>query len=228
MLVMDWMKAPVVTITTQTSLRMARRLFRDHHINRLPVLDADGVVVGLLSSTDLKRFTPTNATGVEILESLEILDSTKCFEAMTPTPATIRPYNTMEQAAQRMIDCHVSCLPVTDEEGKILGILTGLEVFRALLDLTGADQPGVEVGFVLPYRPGTLRDVLDKLRTSGMRIISVLSSVRNGDMRQVKIHFRGDDEASQNAALEQFRNHPGLRYWARGDEFFLKETTTAQ
>ncbi|MBR3663636.1 MAG: CBS domain-containing protein [Desulfovibrio sp.] len=223
MLILDWMKTKVISVTPDMTLRQARRLFREHNINRLPVVDDKFMVIGLLSTADLKRYAPTNATGVEILEALELLDTTKVREAMVPNPVTIGPHNTIEQAAQKMIDRHVACLPVTDSAGKLLGIMTGMDVFKALLDLSGSDQPGVEAGFLLPYKPGTLREVLDKLRSQGMRIISVLSSVRGTDMRKVKIRFRGDDEASQNKALEMFREHPGLRYWARGDEFFLKE-----
>ena len=223
MLILDWMKENPFSVTPDMTLRQARRLFREHNIHRLPVVDEHSMVVGILCSTDLKRFAPTNATGVEILEALELLETTKVREAMVPNPVTISPHSTIEQAAQKMIDRHVACLPVTDSAGKLLGIMTGLDVFKALLDLSGSDQPGVEAGFFLPYKPGTLREILEKLRNEGMRIISVLSSVRGTDMRKVKIRFRGDDEASQNRALEMFRDHPGLRYWARGDEFFLKE-----
>ena len=67
-----------------------------------------------------------------------------------------------------------------------------------------------------------LRELLDRLKAHGMSIISVLSSASTDGMRQVKIRFKGPDAMSQNVALEQFRDHPGLRYWAREDEFYLK------
>ena len=50
----------------------------------------------------------------------------------------------------------------------------------------------------------------------------MLSSASGNNMRQVKIRFKGPDELSQNVALEQFRDHTGLRYWAREGEFYLK------
>ena len=121
-----------------------------------------------------------------------------------------------------MIDRHVDCLPVVNDEEKLVGIITGWDVFKALLDISGAEQPGVEVGFVVPYVPGTVRELLDKLKSHGMSIISVLSSASGNNMRQVKIRFKGPDELSQNVALEQFRDHTGLRYWAREGEFYLK------
>jgi len=141
---------------------------------------------------------------------------------MVVDPVTITYKSTIEQAAKRMIDKHVACLPVVNDEEKLVGIITGWDVFKALLDMSGAEQPGVEVGFVVPYLPGTLRELLDRLKAQGMSIISVLSSASNDGMRQVKIRFKGPDALSQNVALEQFRDHPGLRYWAREDEFYLK------
>ena len=223
MLVLDWMKTEVVTVTPETTLRQARRLLREHNIHRLPVVDPNKRVVGLLLAEDIKRYAPTNATGVEILETLELLDTTPVKEAMIHNPATIHPHNTIEQAAQTMIDRHVDCFPVIDTAGILVGIMTGLDVFKAVLDLSGADQPGVEAGFFLPYKPGTLREVLDSLRQSGMRIVSVLSSVRGTDMRKVKVRFYGESEEAQNNALEKFKDHEGLRYWSRGDQFFVRQ-----
>ena len=66
---------------------------------------------------------------------------------------------------------------------------------------------------------GTLLDV-NEYRF--MSTISVLSSASDDGTRQVKIRFRGADAQAQNLALEQFRDHPGLRYWAREEEFYLK------
>ncbi len=225
MLVLDWMKTNVITITPETTLHEARRLFVEHKIHRLPVVSENKRVLGLLSTADLQRYAPANATGVEILEALEILDITRAKEAMVHNPPVIHPYNTIEQAAQVMVDKYVDCLPVTDTAGILVGIMTGMEVFRALLDLSGADQPGIEVGFILANKPGELLSVIGKLRSLGMRMIAVLSSLRgeSSDTRKVKIRFRGSTEELQDKALEALRDHPGLKYWMRGDEFYIAE-----
>ena len=222
MLILDWMQSKVISIPPTATLLQCRKLFKEHKINRLPVVDANNVVVGLISSSDVRSFAPNKSTGLEIIELLEIMSETKVRDVMVIDPVTITYKSTIEQAAKRMIDKHVACLPVVNDEEKLVGIITGWDVFKALLDISGAEQPGVEVGFVVPYQPGTLRELLDRLKAQGMSIISVLSSASNDGMRQVKIRFKGPDAMSQNIALEQFRDHPGLRYWAREDEFYLK------
>ena len=222
MLILDWMQSKVISIPPTATLLQCRKLFKEHKINRLPVVDANNVVVGLISSSDVRSFAPNKSTGLEIIELLEIMSETKARDVMVVDPVTITYKSTIEQAAKRMIDRHVACLPVVNDEEKLVGIITGWDVFKALLDISGAEQPGVEVGFVVPYQPGTLRELLDRLKAHGMSIISVLSSASNDGMRQVKIRFKGPDAMSQNVALEQFRDHPGLRHWAREDEFYLK------
>ncbi|MFT3958386.1 MAG: CBS and ACT domain-containing protein [Desulfovibrio sp.] len=222
MLVLDWMQTKVISIPPTATLLQCRKLFKEHKINRLPVVDASNIVVGLISSSDVRSFAPNKSTGLEIIELLEIMSETRVRDVMVVDPVTITYKSTIEQAAKRMIDRHVACLPVVNDEEKLVGIITGWDVFKALLDISGAEQSGVEVGFVVPYQPGTLRELLDRLKTHGMSIISVLSSASNDGMRQVKIRFKGPDAMSQNMALEQFRDHPGLRYWAREDEFYLK------
>ena len=222
MLVLDWMQTKVISIPPTATLLQCRKLFKEHKINRLPVVDASNIVVGLISSSDVRSFAPNKSTGLEIIELLEIMSETRVRDVMVVDPVTITYKSTIEQVAKRMIDRHVACLPVVNDEEKLVGIITGWDVFKALLDISGAEQAGVEVGFVVPYQPGTLRELLDRLKTHGMSIISVLSSASNDGMRQVKIRFKGPDAMSQNMALEQFRDHPGLRYWAREDEFYLK------
>ncbi len=222
MLVLDWMQSKVISIPPTTTLLQCRKLFKEHKINRLPVVDANNVVVGLISSSDVRSFAPNKSTGLEIIELLEVMSETRVREVMVVDPVTITYKSTIEQAAKRMIDKHVACLPVVNDEEKLMGIITGWDVFKALLDICGAEQPGVEVGFMVPNQPGTIRSLLDILKAQGMSIVSVLSSASGNDMRQVKIRFRGPDDLSQNVALEQFRDHPGLRYWAQGGEFHLK------
>jgi len=225
MLTLDWMQSKVISIPPTTTLLQCRKLFKEHKINRLPIVDSNNVVVGLISSSDVRSFAPNKSTGLEIIELLEIMSETKVRDVMVVDPVTITYKSTIEQAAKRMIDKHVACLPVVNEEDKLVGIITGWDVFKALLDMSGAEQTGVEVGFVVPNKPGTIRELLDKLKAQGMSTISVLSSASDDGTRQVKIRFHGVDGPAQNLALEQFRDHPGLRYWAREGEFYLKPSS---
>ena len=55
MLILDWMKSNVISVPPDASLLQCRKLFKDNHIGRLPVVDADKIVVGLISASDITR-----------------------------------------------------------------------------------------------------------------------------------------------------------------------------
>ncbi len=225
MLIRDWMKKNVITVTPDTTLHECHRLFKRNGIHSLPVLNAFGIVIGLISDMDVKRVSPMNATGLEIIEYLDLLDKTRVKEAMEPDPPTVGKNGTIEQAAQMMIAKNISCLPVADPTGKLQGIITVKDVFRALLDLTGAEQEGVEVGFNLPHTKGSLRAILDQIYGEGLRMISIQTSVLENNVRKVKIRFRSEnDPQAEIAMLEKLQKHPDIRYWIRGDKHFYIET----
>lgn len=224
MLILDWMKSNVISVPPDTSLLHCRKLFKEHQISRLPVVDADKVVVGLISASDIKEFSPQRTTGLEILEVLDMLGETKAKQLMIVDPATINYKGTVEQAATKMIERRVACLPVVNDEEKLVGILTEWDIFKALVSISGAAMPtGVEMAFKLENRRGTLREILDRLKEYGVRISTVLSIISDDGMRQVKIRFWSEDTAAEDKALEELKNHAGLRYWARNGEVYLRD-----
>lgn len=221
MLIIDWMKNDVVSITPETSLLHCKKLFKEHQISRLPVLDTEGVVVGLLTLSDLAAMTPKNSTPLEILEAIDLLGETKAKQIMTVAPPTISYKSTVDQAAMRMIEGDLNCLPVVDSEDRLVGMLTEWDMFKALAEVTGVAHRGADVAFVLEDVRGTLREILDQLKVDGMRIISVLTSFSGDHRKQVKVRFHSEDMAAEAASLERLKQHPGLRYWAYGDEVGL-------
>ena len=188
------------------------------------MVDADKIVVGLISASDINAFAPQRTTGLEILEVLDILGETPAKQIMTVDPVTINYKGTVEQAAQRMIEKRVACLPVVNDEEKLVGILTEWDIFKALVSISGAAMPeGVEMAFKLENKRGTLREILDMLKEYGVRISTVLSIISDDGMRQVKIRFWSEDAEAENKALEKLKDHAGLRYWARGGEVYLRD-----
>lgn len=224
MLILDWMKTNVLSVSPEASLLQCRKIFKEHNISRLPVVDADKVVVGLISAADINSFAPHRTTGLEILEVLDLLADTPAKQIMTVDPVTINYKGTVEQAAQRMIEQHATCLPVVNSEEKLVGILTEWDIFKALVSISGAAMPSsVAMAFSLENKQGTLREILDLLKEYGVRIATVLSNIADDGTRQVKISFWSDDPEAEKGALEKLKGHAGLRYWARGSEVYLHD-----
>jgi len=88
MLIRDWMKKQVFSVTPDMTLHDCHRLLKRNNIHNLPVLNAFGIVIGMISEISIKRVSPMNATGLEIIEYLDLLDKTRVKEVMEPDPAT--------------------------------------------------------------------------------------------------------------------------------------------
>ncbi|MFH0957407.1 MAG: CBS domain-containing protein, partial [Pseudomonadota bacterium] len=69
----------------------------------------------------------------------------------------------------------ISGAPVVDESGEIRGIITKNDMFKAMMALSGLSHRGVQFGFLLEDRPGSIKEVTDVLRGYNARLVSILS-----------------------------------------------------
>jgi acetoin utilization protein AcuB len=175
MLVKDWMTKDPITIKDDTSMMKAIHLMKQHRFRRLPVMHI-GQLVGIISDRDLKEASPSKATTLDVHELYYLLAELQVKEIMTRNPVTVSADDTVERAAQIMLDHTISGLPVLDEQGRLVGILTQSDVFRAFMHITGVQQGGVQFALRLEDRPGLIKEVVDLLRARGARFVSLLSS----------------------------------------------------
>lgn len=146
--VAEVMSANPQTVKPQTPLQEAIQLMAEKHISGLPVLNDSGVLVGVLSESDLMW----RETGVErppyvmFLDSVIYLSNPNRYEkeihkalgqtvgeVMTEGAITIAPDKSLQQAAQLMHDKKIKRLPVVDStDGKLIGILTRGDIVRAM------------------------------------------------------------------------------------------------
>lgn len=132
LLVKDWMSKDVITVTPDTTLPDAAALMREHNIRRLPVVE-DGVLVGIVSKTDVLEAEPSDATTLNMWELNYLLSKLKVSKIMTPDPLTVHENSTIKDAAQLMYDHKIGGLPVVDDEGHVVGIITESDIFRTLI-----------------------------------------------------------------------------------------------
>ena len=99
MLVRNWMSKNVITIGEKDSMQQAATLMREHQVRMLPVLRKDELV-GVVSDTDLKRASASDATMLDIHELLYIISKIKVHDIMTRDPITVPDDYTVEETAQ--------------------------------------------------------------------------------------------------------------------------------
>lgn len=131
-LVKDWMTRDVVTISPEMPLPEAHRLMEEKKIRRLPVVDS-GRLVGIVTRGDIRGAEPSGATSLSIWEVNYLLAKLKIGEIMTAHPLTIAAEETIGEAARLMLEKKISGLPVVDQAGHLVGIITESDIFRLVV-----------------------------------------------------------------------------------------------
>ena len=140
------MTTELITVSPQTEVLQAARLLLKHRINGLPVIDDEGVLVGILCQSDLiaqqkKLPIPSFFT---FLDGLFTISSAKQIEkqvrkiaaitveqAMTPNPVFVEPDTDIEAVAALMVDSGFHTIPVLDD-GMLVGVVGKEDVLKTL------------------------------------------------------------------------------------------------
>lgn len=217
MLIKDWMSSEIVTVTKDTSMLKASKIFKDNNFRRLPVVDDNGSLVGIVTDRDIKDASPSKATTLDVHELYYLLSEIKIKDIMTPNPFTINVDDSLEKAAIKMLEKKVEGLPVVNDKGKVVGIITETDIFKALVNITGAFQGGIKIGLKLSSQAGTLKPVLDLLRSHGARIISVLThhDQKAQGTRHVYMRIQDLDKAKENSLKSKVELDFDLLFWMR-------------
>ena len=206
MLVENWMNKNVITIDANDSMMDASKILKERKIRMIPVLEK-GRMVGVVTDRDLKRASPSDATSLAVHELLYILANMKVREIMSKNPITV-PFNyTVEEAAEIMLEKKISGVPVVDNEGNVVGMITQTDLFRVLISLTGVGQRGIQVAVLLEDRPGSIKDVTDVIRKYGGRMTSILSSYGQAPegFRHVYVRFYDIDRTKLSAFKQELK-----------------------
>jgi len=136
MFVKYWMKKDPITVSPDTLVIDAKKMMKNAKIRRLPVMKGDKLV-GIVTLANLREAQPSQATSLSIHELNYLLAKMTIAEIMTREVITCHPEMTMEKAAIRGTKHGVGALPVV-ENGKLIGIITESDIFRAFLHMLGA------------------------------------------------------------------------------------------
>jgi acetoin utilization protein AcuB len=205
-----------ITATPDTSLMKAAKMMKEREIRRLPVVDEQGRLLGVVTDRDVKAASPSKATTLEIHELYYLLSEIKLKDIMTKNPISVSPTDTVERAAILLNEKRVGGFPVVDEEGKVVGVITEMDIFRVLISITGVKHGGVQFGIELPTEEGSLKPVLEDLKRLGARIISILTSYKDdGNVREVYIRIFSMERSRENAIINEMKEKYKLQFWAR-------------
>ena len=118
--VADFMTKDLVTVRETDDLALAESLLKLGGIRHLPVV-RDRKLVGILTQRDVLRCGQWGRPAARVLPVSEI---------MTLAPTSIRPSLGLHQAARIMLERKIGCLPVCEEDGTLVGIVTEADFVR--------------------------------------------------------------------------------------------------
>lgn len=224
MLVRNWMTPDVLTVSPDTSLLKIGKMMRENDVRRLPVVDTKGQVVGIISDRDVRDASPSKATTLDMYEMHYLLAEIKAKDIMTPRPLIVKPTDTVEMAAMIMLDKKIGGLPVVEPDGRLCGIIAEQDVFKALVNITGVREGGIQIGFSIANQQGAMRPVFDFLKQKGARILSVLSSNNNAGERNIFLRIRSmESREAEDKLVEEIKGICNLLYWARNEVHMARD-----
>jgi len=134
----------VVTVSPDTSVVDALKIMKEHNFRRLPVVDDNGRLVGLVTESRLERIKPRTTTPL-LWQITYLISHTTVGDVMRKRVATVKPTDTVEQAVARAQSAKVGTLVVVDK-GKIVGICTTNDFFYRIVNPTlGLGEPGTRI-----------------------------------------------------------------------------------
>lgn len=128
------MTTSVVAVRKDASFKEMADMLHQRRISAFPVLDDAGRVVGVVSEGDLLVKEAVQATGTSVLAALrhfredDKAAGVTAGDLMTEPAITIGPRASVAEAARLMYDRRVKRLPVVNDAGKLLGILSRVDV----------------------------------------------------------------------------------------------------
>jgi predicted transcriptional regulator len=143
----DVMTTEVITVKRNTSLKELARIFYENHINGVPVVDDDGLLIGIICESDLirkdrKLHIPTVVSifdAVLYLESpkkmekeIQRINATTVEELYTKEVVTVDEKTPIDEIATLMTHKKIYTIPVMDGD-QIVGIIGKADLIRTLV-----------------------------------------------------------------------------------------------
>lgn len=137
LMVADVMTIDPVVVNIDASLEEAAHLLHSNQVSGLPVVDANGALVGVISQTDLLAVTDSPIGRLIRREPSGL----RVGELMSSPAVTIPLTGSLDEAARLMLDSRVHRLVATDDAGHAVGVLSAIDFVTLFAEAWPVAQP---------------------------------------------------------------------------------------
>ena len=201
MFVRDYMTRDPVTVQPESDPLAAVALLKCGEFRRLPVVDAEGSLVGVVSRNDLEVFL-SKAGSPGVLKRQHRVD-----QVINREVVTVPPNCPLEEAASLMVEHKIGSLPVV-EDGLIVGIITETDIFKQFAAVLGGGTDSLRMTVQVPNAPGQLAELASRIAQVNGNISSIVAHSADQHGR-INITLRVEG-VSRRAILDAISGQSGL------------------
>ena len=122
------MSNPVITIPMEMDILTARKLFQQHKVQQMPVVNTNQRLVGILSVEDLLQFIMIDG------EEIHYISEKRVSDAMSYGVITADPVSDIRRVASLMQEFKLHGVPIVDQHDVLLGIVSRSDILSAVIN----------------------------------------------------------------------------------------------
>lgn len=202
MFVRLWMSKDPIVVSIDQSVAEAQQCLQENSIRRIPVVDGDNKLVGIISREDIYNVLPSVIDGSSAGISANFSESTKVAEIMTAKPMYVEPMTSLETVAKRMRKHKVGGMPVL-EDGHLVGIITESDIFLAFMEILGVGDETTRVEMLIGKSSKELYQIFEIFKRHKMDVHTIaIHNDYSKSQRLLTVRIVGE---SLNSSLEALR-----------------------
>jgi len=169
------MTQKVVTIDKNADILEAKELMEQYQIRHVPVVEPDGLLIGMITDRDLRSALPSTFFKKDKKAVKKaVAPSIKVKEIMAQNLVTLSPMDTIQDALLLIQKTLVGALPVVDKKDKLLGIISVRDLLRAFINVLGIGTPGTLLCILVEEKLGQMKKIVDIITEEKVSFGSVL------------------------------------------------------
>ncbi len=177
MFVSERMSTDLITIGPDFTIAEARSKMSTHSIRHLPVVDNEGELVGIVTDRDMRDAMPsTLMKKPNYEETVAKIMNYLVSDIMTRDPITIYGYFTIQDALLVIQKKKVGALPVIDEEGNLIGLLSTRDLLTSFVNVMGINEQGSLLCILAQDKPGQMKKIVDIVAEENISLGSILTA----------------------------------------------------
>ena len=187
MLVKELMTKIVKVVEADESLLNVQEMMANDNLRRVPVVDSDGHLRGIITDGDVAHATPSDASTLSRYEANYLLGKLKVKDLMTKAVITVQVSDGVETAAYLMYKFKIGALPVVDDTNRVVGIISDTDLFKAFVNMMGYAKTSTKLTIDAQDKVGVLAELANIFKDRGVNIISVFTRDLGEGHREISI-----------------------------------------